>query len=159
VPEAKKVEATSSILSIDELKDKIERSLSFVAPAAAQQQQPSNTQFEMKNLYKPTTQLREPLLQPYITIPEEKSECLDEEDGSPQQHHPNAAFDLAHYAEDLEKDKSSLKEKIESTIQEKNAYQLIETFKTTIRRQRYFIFFGVLLLVWMQIRLMGLDSE
>ena len=149
VPEAKRAEAASSILSIDELKDKIERSLSFVAPVAAQQQQPSNTQFEMKNLYKPTAQLREPLLQPYITIPEEKSEYLDEEDSSPTQRHPNAAFDLAHYAEDLERNASSLKEKLESTIQEKNAYQLMETFKTTIRRQRYFIFFGVLLLIWM----------
>ena len=152
----------------------MERSLSFVAPAAAQQQQPSNTQFEMRNLYKPTTQLREPLLQPsniinmssngthlqpYITIPEEKSEYLDEEDSAPQQRRPNAAFDLANYAEDLEKDKSCLQDKIENTIQEKNAYQLIETFKTTIRRQRYFLFFGVLLLVWMQIKFMGLDSE
>jgi hypothetical protein len=97
VLEAKKLEATSSILSIEELKDKMERSLSFVAPAAAQQQQPSNTQFEMRNLYKPTTQLREPLLQPsniinmssngahlqpYITIPEERSEYLDEEEDS-----------------------------------------------------------------------------
>jgi hypothetical protein len=113
----------------------------------------------MKSLYKATTQLREPLLQPYITIPEEKSEYLDEEDGSPSQRNSNAAFDLAHYAADLEKDKSSLQEKIENTVQERNAYQLVDTFKTTIRRQRYFIFFGVLLLVWMQIRLMGLDSK
>lgn len=101
-------------------------------------------------------------LQPYITIPEEKSEYLDEEeDASPPKRRSNAAFDLANYAEDLEKDKSYPKEKTTETtsIQEKNTYKLIETFKTTIRRQRYFIFFGVLLLIWMQIRLMGLDSE
>ena len=76
----------------------------------------------MKNLYKPTTQLREPLLQPYITIPEEKSEYLDETYDSKQPRRSNAAFDLANHAYDLENEKSGLKEKVENTIQEKNAF-------------------------------------